>query len=234
MDETLDYVLEQLAGLGELSARKMFGGVGLYCDGLFFALIGRGTLYMKVDDSNRAMYEAKDCEAFRPDPDKPQSMNYYELPVDVLERPDLAREWAQPSVEIARAAKKGKKASSKAAGKMSAKRAKMSAASSLTGPEEQPSGQSTRRTCSGDSASVPITALRNLGKASAEWVKEIGILTRADLESMGSVATFRAVERNRGKVSLNLLYALEGALLDIHWTRLPAPLKEQLRSALRD
>lgn len=53
-----DYVLEQLAGLGPIRARKMFGGVGIYLHGLFFALIADEVLYFKVDDSNRPDYEA--------------------------------------------------------------------------------------------------------------------------------------------------------------------------------
>ncbi|MFT7671250.1 MAG: DNA transformation protein, partial [Planctomycetota bacterium] len=39
MDDYLDYVIEQLAGLGAITSRKMFGGAGLYCDDLFFGLI---------------------------------------------------------------------------------------------------------------------------------------------------------------------------------------------------
>jgi DNA transformation protein len=49
----LAYVLEQLAGLGGVSSRRMFGGAGLYCDEFFFALIADDVLYLRVDDSNR-------------------------------------------------------------------------------------------------------------------------------------------------------------------------------------
>ena len=51
------FVLEQLAGAGTLTARAMFGGVGLYCQGLFFALIDDDTLYLKVDDATRPDFE---------------------------------------------------------------------------------------------------------------------------------------------------------------------------------
>jgi hypothetical protein len=47
----LDFVLEQLAPVGPLTSRKMFGGVGLYAQGLFFALIDDDTLYLKGDDA---------------------------------------------------------------------------------------------------------------------------------------------------------------------------------------
>ena len=52
-NEYLQYVLEQLAALPRVTSRHMFGGFGLYCDGLFFALIFSDTLYFKVGDANR-------------------------------------------------------------------------------------------------------------------------------------------------------------------------------------
>src|SRR6266850_109989 len=48
-DDFLQYVLEQLAGLGHVVQRRMFGGAGLYHDERFFGLIARDTLYFKVD-----------------------------------------------------------------------------------------------------------------------------------------------------------------------------------------
>jgi DNA transformation protein len=62
----LQYVLEQLSGLGLVTSRRMFGCIGLYCDGLFFGLIDDDTLYFKVNDSNRAAYEARGMSRFRP------------------------------------------------------------------------------------------------------------------------------------------------------------------------
>src|SRR5207248_8518774 len=61
----LAYVLEQLAGLAGLSARRMFGGVGLYCEELFFALLDNDTLYLRVNDDNRADYTARGMSQFR-------------------------------------------------------------------------------------------------------------------------------------------------------------------------
>ena len=51
------FILEQLSAAGTVTARPMFGGVGLYCQGLFFALIDDDTLYLKVDDATRAEFE---------------------------------------------------------------------------------------------------------------------------------------------------------------------------------
>ena len=59
----LDFVLDQLRPFGHVVARRMFGGVGLYCDGFFFGIID-DTVYFKVDDTNRADYEARRCRPF--------------------------------------------------------------------------------------------------------------------------------------------------------------------------
>ena len=103
----LRYVLDQLAGLGRVTPRRMFGGVGLYHDERFFALIAGDTLYLKVNDSNRGDYEARGMRRFRPFPDKPYwSMTYYELPADALEDADECAAWARKSVAIAAVAAK--------------------------------------------------------------------------------------------------------------------------------
>ena len=60
------FVLDQLEELGDVTPRSMFGGVGLYHAGVFFGLLARDTLYLKVDDSSRADYEAAGMTAFRP------------------------------------------------------------------------------------------------------------------------------------------------------------------------
>ena len=100
-DEYLTYVSDQLGGLGFIESRRMFGGVGIYCDGLFFAIVADDVLYFKVDDSNRGDYEEAGSEAFRPFPDKSNVMGYYEVPVDVLENRDLLRQWAEKAIRVA-------------------------------------------------------------------------------------------------------------------------------------
>ena len=105
------YVLEQLAGLGAVSARAMFGGLGLYHDGLFFGLVDDDTLYLKVDDTTRSDYERAGMQPFRPMPNEGPSMSYYEVPGDVLEDAGALRAWAAKAVEVARrkaAAKAGR------------------------------------------------------------------------------------------------------------------------------
>ena len=96
------YVLEQLALLRGVSSRRMFGGVGLYSEGLFFGLIDDDVLYLKVDDSNRSDYTARGMDAFRPFKDKPlYSMTYFQVPADVLEEAELLVQWARKSCAVA-------------------------------------------------------------------------------------------------------------------------------------
>jgi DNA transformation protein len=97
----LTYVLDQLGCVGPVRFKRMFGGVGLYMHSLFFALIADDVLYFKVDDSNRVDYEAVGMGPFRPFAKKPNVMQYYEVPADVLENTDSLREWAQKSLHVA-------------------------------------------------------------------------------------------------------------------------------------
>jgi len=78
----------------------MFGGAGLYRDGKMFGLIADDVAYLKVDDSNRDKFIRAGSAPFKPYPDKPTSMSYYEVPPEVLEQPEELVEWAQQSVAI--------------------------------------------------------------------------------------------------------------------------------------
>lgn len=101
------WVLELLGRVGTVTGRSMFGGFGLYLDGLFFALVDDDTLYFKVDDATRPEFEAAGMQPFRPYGDE-RAMQYYELPPDVLEDPEQMRIWVERAVGVARRAKKKK------------------------------------------------------------------------------------------------------------------------------
>lgn len=97
-----DFVLEQLAAVGSVLSRAMFGGVGLYLDGLFFAIIDDDVLYFKADDATRKRYEAAGSRPFCPDPSRPeQAMGYWQVPGEVLEDPDELAAWARESAGVA-------------------------------------------------------------------------------------------------------------------------------------
>lgn len=104
-DDFLAFVLDQLSAWGGVTSRKMFGGAGLYRDGKMFGLVADNVVYLKVDDSNRDKFLAVGSTSFKPFPDKPTIMSYFEVPPDILEDPDELTEWARESLAIQ---KKGK------------------------------------------------------------------------------------------------------------------------------
>jgi DNA transformation protein and related proteins len=104
------FVIDQLSELGEVVPRKMFGGVGLYCDGIFFGLIARDQLYLKVDEETRPTFEAAGSTPFRPYDGRAGTMQYYVVPVGVLESARDLVGWARRAVAAAdRAAESARK-----------------------------------------------------------------------------------------------------------------------------
>ena len=96
------WILEQLSAARGISLRRMFGAVGLYRGDIFFAIISDGTLYFKVDDTNRGEYVSRHMPQFRPYRARPEiSMAYYEVPADVIEDPEECVVWALRSVAAA-------------------------------------------------------------------------------------------------------------------------------------
>jgi DNA transformation protein len=73
--------------------------------------------------------------------------------------------------------------------------------------------------------------IRNVGPKSAAWLRQVGVRTQEDLVRLGAVEAFMKVKRAGFRPSLNLLYALEGALADCHWADLPDERKAALLSA---
>ncbi len=108
-DEYLVFLKDQLEGLGEVTHRRMFGEAGLYCGPHFFAIVVDDVLYFKVDDTNRPDYEAEGMEPFSFTTKRgTEVMNYYEVPIDVLENKDAACQWAQKAIKVAQTAKQKK------------------------------------------------------------------------------------------------------------------------------
>lgn len=75
--------------------------------------------------------------------------------------------------------------------------------------------------------------LKNLGTVSLEWLRVVGIRSHADLEAVGAIEAFRLVRLHGFNASLNLLYAMEAALRDLHWTALPPEVKTKLKVAAK-
>lgn len=105
---------EQLEPLGRITFRRMFSGAGLYCDGVIFGLILRETLHFKVDDRNRAAYEAEGMEPFSYEAQGRirQIGAYWRVPERLFDEPDAMVEWARAALAAGRrsaADKAGKK-----------------------------------------------------------------------------------------------------------------------------
>jgi DNA transformation protein len=109
-NEYVDYLLELMAPLGRMTARQMFGGFGLYCNGAFFAIVVNDVLYLKTDEVNCAIFEAADMEAFAYDMKGERVVTrYYRCPEEALENAGLMAEWARSGIGAALRAQAGKR-----------------------------------------------------------------------------------------------------------------------------
>jgi DNA transformation protein and related proteins len=111
-DSFADVLREQLAPLGHVTLRRMFGKTGVFCDGLMLAMVRDDALYFRIDDDNRALF--KEAEAFPP-------LNYekgggsidlafWRAPERLFDEPDEFLAWARAALGAARrvAAKRDK------------------------------------------------------------------------------------------------------------------------------
>jgi DNA transformation protein len=102
-----EFVLEQLCRVTPVTGRSMFGGVGIYAQRLFFALIAEDRLYFKVDDATRPDFERRGMEPFRPFGED-SAMGYYEVPANVVEDVAVLETWMKKAIDVAAAAKSGR------------------------------------------------------------------------------------------------------------------------------
>lgn len=117
--EFADYVTGQMMGLGHVSARRMFGGFGLYHQGLVFALIVDDQLYFKIDDESLPDFLAAGCQPFTYEARGSRvSLRYYEAPAEVFDEPEVMGDWARRAFAVALRARPAGTAA-KAAGKKS-------------------------------------------------------------------------------------------------------------------
>ena len=98
-----EYVLDLISPYYPITTRKMFGGVGIFCEfGMFALITSDDELFFKVDDENRAQFEAASMPQFH-------KMPYYQLPLDLLDSPDELGSWVDQSIGVARRSPKKKK-----------------------------------------------------------------------------------------------------------------------------
>jgi DNA transformation protein and related proteins len=109
--EFLAFIAEQLAGLGPVSIRKMFGGAGVYHGGAIFGLVVDDVFYLKADEASKAPFEAEGLEPFSygAEGGKKTVMSYWRAPARCLDEPDAMRDWAMAALSVARKAAKPKR-----------------------------------------------------------------------------------------------------------------------------
>lgn len=111
----LELLKDAMAGLGPIAVRRMFGGAGIFCDGVMLGLVADDTLYLKADAATRAAFEAEGLGPFTfRGKAKTVTMSYWRAPERLLDDPDEMAEWAGRALTVARAgARRGAKATSR-------------------------------------------------------------------------------------------------------------------------
>lgn len=97
-DSFLAFALEQLAALGGLRCKRMFGGYGLYSGAVFFGIVYDGRLYFKTPPDTLAEYMEHHAAVFAPS-EKQVLQNYREVPVDILEDSERLSLWARKAAQ---------------------------------------------------------------------------------------------------------------------------------------
>ena len=101
-DEFIEYVLELFGPFGTVQARRMFGGHGVYLDGMMFALVSGEALYLKSDEMNRIEFEQAGCEIFSYQRQgKRATINFFRVPDEAMESPELMLPWARSAYAAA-------------------------------------------------------------------------------------------------------------------------------------
>lgn len=93
-----DFILDQLGQMADVEARRMFGGYGLYQDEWFFAILHKGRLYFKIDETTVGEYRKRKMRPFRPNP-RQTLKSYYQVPVEIIEDADQLGEWGRRAVQ---------------------------------------------------------------------------------------------------------------------------------------
>jgi len=103
-DSFAEFLREQLAPLGRLTLRRMFGKTGVFCDGVMLGMVRENTLYFRVDDHNRAAF--KEAESFPPlNYEKKGAtidLSFWRVPERLFDEPDDLLTWAQAALAAAR------------------------------------------------------------------------------------------------------------------------------------
>lgn len=110
--EFASYTVDLLQGMGPVYSKSMFGGFGVFLDGLMFGLIANNELYLKVDEVNLDEFESLGLQPFTYEAKgKPMNLSYFQVPEECIENAGLLAQWGNSGFGAAlrAAAKKSKK-----------------------------------------------------------------------------------------------------------------------------
>ena len=113
-DSFAEFLRDQLAPLGRVTMRRMFGKTGVFCDGVMFGMVTENTLYLRVDDQNREAF--KEAESFPPLNYEKQGstidLSFWRAPERLFDEPDELVAWARVALAAAQrvAARRGRTA----------------------------------------------------------------------------------------------------------------------------
>jgi DNA transformation protein and related proteins len=201
------HVLDLMRGLGPVSAKAMFGGHGIYLDGLMFGLLANERLYIKVDDDVVGAFTARGLGPFTfVFKGKPGHLRYHEVPPECYDEPEHMVQWARLGLQAALRQRALQAAKPKRA----------------------------RRVGATTDVARTLENLRNLGPKSREMLGKAGIRTEAQLRQLGAVRAYVQAKAVWPQASLNLLWALEGALSERDWREVAQSERASLLMALED
>jgi DNA transformation protein and related proteins len=102
LSEFIGFLQELLEKWGQVTARRMFGGYGLYHEGLMFAIVMDNRLYLKADDLNRPDFEALGLAPFTyPMKGREVALSYWSAPDAIFDEPNEAVRWARSAWDAA-------------------------------------------------------------------------------------------------------------------------------------
>lgn len=101
-NDYINFVLDQLAGWGNVQIKKMFGCAALYQDELAFGMIAHNMVYLKVNSSNIDKYLISGCTQLKPFDNNKTALSFFSVPNEIFEDADEFKKWAQESWSIQR------------------------------------------------------------------------------------------------------------------------------------
>lgn len=209
-----DQVVEQMDAFALVQAKPMFGGFGIYRDGLMFALIANDQLYFKADDQSEGEFTREGLPPFTYESKgKTARLRYHEAPPEVFDDPQRMAWWARLAYDCA---VRQRPAARKAA-RLRDKPSKGASPGRGTGQ-----------------AAASLLALPNLGPKTVDMLVGVGIRSESALRKAGAVKAFARVKAARPDTTLHLLWALEGALSGVPWQDIGESDRASLLMALED